>query len=52
MIAGLFTALLLVVFIGCCVWAWSPARKQAFDEAARIPLDDDTARKDNKGNAA
>lgn len=38
---GLWTALLLVIFIGIVVWAWSGKRKSAFDEAARIPLEDD-----------
>ena len=51
MISGIFTAVLLVVFIGGCIWAWSPKRKQAFDEAARLPLDEEAAHKDNKGNA-
>ncbi len=38
---GLWTAALLMIFIGIVVWAWSGKRKRAFDEAARIPLEDD-----------
>jgi len=38
---GLWTAALLVIFVGIVVWAWSGKRKGAFDEAARIPLEDD-----------
>ena len=38
---GLWTAALLVIFIGIVVWAWSGKRKRDFDEAAHIPLDDD-----------
>ena len=38
---GLWTGALLVIFIGIVVWAWSGKRKGGFDEAARIPLDDD-----------
>jgi cytochrome c oxidase cbb3-type subunit 4 len=38
---GLWTAALLVIFVGIVVWAWSGKRKVAFDEAARIPLEDD-----------
>ena len=38
---GLWTAVLLVIFIGIVVWAWSRKRKKDFDEAARLPLDDD-----------
>ena len=52
MIAGLFTAALLVLFIGGWIWAWSPKRKQAFDEAARLPLDDGDAGRQEKGDVA
>ena len=38
---GLWTGALLVIFIGIVVWAWSGKRKSAFDEAARLPLEDD-----------
>jgi len=36
-----WTVLLLVAFIGIVVWAYSGARKKDFDEAARLPLEDD-----------
>ena len=36
-----WTVLLLVVFIGIVVWAYSGARKADFDAASRLPLDDD-----------
>ena len=56
MIGGIVTAALLVLFIGGWIWAWSPKRKQAFDEAARLPLDDGgtgpDAGRDDKGNVA
>lgn len=35
------TVLLLLAFIGIVIWAWSGKRKQAFDEAARLPFDDE-----------
>ena len=35
------TVLTFVLFIGIVWWAYSDRRKIAFDEAARIPLDDD-----------
>lgn len=38
---SIWTALLLIVFIGIVVWAWSGRRKRRFEEAARIPLEDD-----------
>ncbi len=35
------TAVLFVVFIGIVLWAWSARRKDDFEAAARLPLDDD-----------
>ena len=37
----LWTIVLLLVFLGIVAWAWSARRKRDFDEAARLPLDDD-----------
>lgn len=39
---GVFTAVLLVLFVGLCLWAWSAKRKKDFERAARLPLDDDS----------
>ncbi len=36
-----WTVVLFATFIGIWVWAWSDKRKKAFDEAARLALDDD-----------
>ena len=38
---GVLSVVMLVMFIGIFAWAFSPARKDKFDEAARTPLDDD-----------
>ena len=38
MLSGIITGLLLALFLGGCIWAWSPKHKRAFDQAARIPL--------------
>ena len=35
------TVISFLVFIGICVWAWSARRKSKFDEAARLPLDEE-----------
>ena len=35
------TIVSFLVFIGIVVWAWSGRRKRQFDEAARLPLEDD-----------
>ncbi len=40
MISGIVVAVLLLSFVGGWIWAWSPKRKQDFDQAARLPLDD------------
>ncbi len=36
-----WTVLVAAVFFGVVIWAWSRKRKPEFDEAARIPLEDD-----------
>jgi len=41
MVSGIVTVVLLVLFLAGWAWAWSPRRKRAFDEAARLPLEDD-----------
>ena len=38
---GVLSVVMLLMFIGIFVWAFHPARKKDFDEAARTPLDDD-----------
>jgi cytochrome c oxidase cbb3-type subunit IV len=35
------TVVMLVVFIGIVIWAYSSKRKKQFDEAARSVLEDD-----------
>jgi cytochrome c oxidase cbb3-type subunit IV len=39
---GLLTAILLVLFLGIWAWSWSRKRKKDFDEAAQLPLEDDS----------
>lgn len=38
---GLYTLILFVAFIGVIWWAWSARRKDDFEEAANLPLEDD-----------
>ena len=38
---GIVTAVLLVSFIGLTAWAWSKSRRDAFDAAARAPLEEE-----------
>ncbi|MGP1516926.1 MAG: cbb3-type cytochrome oxidase subunit 3 [Ottowia sp.] len=35
------TVLALIVFVGIAVWAWSKRNQAGFDEAARLPFDQD-----------
>ena len=39
---GLFTLLMFFAFVGICFWAWSSKRKKDFEEAANLPLEDDS----------
>ena len=41
LIHSIWTVMLFILFIGIIVWAWSAKRKPRFDEAARLPLEDD-----------
>jgi cytochrome c oxidase cbb3-type subunit 4 len=36
-----WTVLLLATFIGIVLWAFQSTRRDDFDEAARLPLDDE-----------
>ena len=38
----LVTVVCFLVFVAIVVWAWGGARRRRFDEAARVPLDEDT----------
>lgn len=40
LLSGIVTAVLLVVFLGGVAWAWSGRRKQEFEQAARLPLEE------------
>jgi len=43
-IRGILTAVLLVLFLGIVFWAFSRKRRKAFDEAARLPLQEQESR--------
>ncbi|GAA5184004.1 CcoQ/FixQ family Cbb3-type cytochrome c oxidase assembly chaperone [Niveibacterium umoris] len=43
LIHSLTTVISFVLFIGICWWAYSSHTKSRFDEAARIPFDDEEA---------
>ena len=39
---SLFTVLAFIAFAGIVWWAYSDRRKQTYEEAAMLPLDDDS----------
>lgn len=38
---SIVTVLAFASFVGIVAWAWSGRRKAAFEEAARLPLDEE-----------
>lgn len=38
---GLSTLMLMIAFIGLCIWAWSSKRRKSFDEARHLPFADE-----------
>lgn len=45
---ALSTVFVALAFLGICWWAFSPKRKQKFDEAAQLPFDDSFADEDEQ----
>ncbi|MDZ7595611.1 MAG: cbb3-type cytochrome c oxidase subunit 3 [Thiobacillus sp.] len=43
MISGIVTAVFVVVFIGIVWWAYSRGNKQRFEDAGRLPFEEDDA---------
>jgi cytochrome c oxidase cbb3-type subunit 4 len=41
LILSVWTIVVLVLFVGIVLWAFSGKRRQHFEEAARIPFDED-----------
>jgi cytochrome c oxidase cbb3-type subunit 4 len=40
MVTGIVTAILLLLFLAGSAWAWSGRRRDEFERAARMALDD------------
>jgi cytochrome c oxidase cbb3-type subunit 4 len=41
LIQSIWTVVVMIIFFGIVWWAYSGHRKEAFDEAARLPLEDE-----------
>ena len=39
-VAGVFIVAMGLAFIGIWIWAWLPYHRRAFDEMARVPMQD------------
>jgi cytochrome c oxidase cbb3-type subunit 4 len=49
LIHSIWTVVVLVVFVGIVIWAWSGTNKASFDDAANIPFrEDDGRNSDNR----
>ncbi len=40
-VLSLWTVIAFVIFVGIVAWAWSGARKNEFEKASRMALDDE-----------
>ncbi len=49
---SIVTVAALVTFIGIVVWAWSGARRERFEAAANVPLEDDEPPRARGGGVA
>lgn len=47
MISGIYTAIMLLVFLGIVAWAWSKHNKQTFEELSHTALQEDEQIKAN-----
>lgn len=45
---ALWSIVVMITFLGIVFWAYSSKRKDAFDEAARLPFDDEPSSDNNK----
>ena len=50
LLRSLITAVLFAVFIGIVLWAWSKGKREDFEAAARLPLEDDRAEQEMARN--
>jgi len=48
LLQSIWSIVILITFLGIVVWAYSSKRKTAFDEAARLPFDDEPSTANNK----
>ena len=50
LIRGILTVVLLVLFIGLCIWVFSKKRKKQYEDAAKMALDSHHSEKKQEVN--
>lgn len=50
-LSSIMTVVAFATFIGIVLWAYSGRARRSFDEAARLPFDEDERAKDSGGEA-
>jgi len=48
LLQSIWSIVIMITFLGIVVWAYSGKRKAAFDEASRLPFEDDSPSDNNK----
>ena len=48
---SLWSIVILITFLGIVFWAYSSKRTSAFDEAARLPFDDELPSEESKASS-
>ena len=51
MFNSIWTIVIMITFLGIVAWAFSSKRKDSFDEAARLPLEDDEPKGNNENSS-
>ncbi|WP_067563112.1 cbb3-type cytochrome oxidase subunit 3 [Halofilum ochraceum] len=49
-VIGVVIILLIVAFVGVWIWAWLPRHHRVFSRMARVPLENDTAPGERRGD--
>ena len=52
LIQSLWSIVVLITFLGIIWWAYSSKRKAAFDEAARLPFEDEPSDNSQRSDSA
>jgi cytochrome c oxidase cbb3-type subunit 4 len=49
---SIYTVIMLAIFVGIFLWAWSGKQKKRFEEAANLPFADDEQEESSHGQDA